>query len=193
MSRRRGGVAQRCYIDSCVYIEVIKGRTGVGTDHDVQDYDHCVQVLAQFETGNLEVTASTMVYVEVFGKGEARLEDKRKSQLATGRTQAAASAIIDNWFKSSPISWVEVHQDIADDAREMARKFHLDSQDAVHLATAIDEDCGIFYTLDRRLISRIEDGGGIPNLQLLLPVAMGQLAFPSQASTADKLSPLEPS
>ncbi|MFC8877716.1 type II toxin-antitoxin system VapC family toxin [Streptomyces ardesiacus] len=193
MSRRRGGVAQRCYIDSCVYIEVIKGRTGVGIDHDEQDYDRCLQVLAQFENGNLDVTASTMVYVEVFGKGEAKLHDKRKSQLAAGKTQAAASAIIDSWFKSSPISWVEVHQDIAEDAREMAKKFHLDSQDAVHLATAIDEECGIFYTLDRRLISRIEDGGGLPNLQLLLPVAMGQLTIPGQVPLDEKLSPLEPS
>ncbi|MFF0066785.1 type II toxin-antitoxin system VapC family toxin [Streptomyces sp. NPDC005279] len=193
MSRRRGGVAQRCYIDSCVYIEVIKGRTGVGIDHAEQDYDRCLQVLAQFENGNLDVTASTMVYVEVFGKGEAKLHDKRKSQLATGKTQAAASAIIDSWFKSSPISWVEVHQDIAEDAREMAKKFHLDSQDAVHLATAVDEGCGIFYTLDRRLISHIEDGGGIPNLQLLLPVAMGQLTIPGQVSRDEKLSPLDPS
>ncbi|MET9334498.1 PIN domain-containing protein [Streptomyces cellulosae] len=193
MSRRRGGVAQRCYIDSCVFIEVIKGRTGVGTDHEEQDYDRCLQVLAQFESGSLDVTASTMVYVEVFGKGEAKLHDKRKSQLATGKTQATASEIIDSWFKSSPISWVEVHQDIADDAREMARKFRLDSQDAVHLATAIDEDCGIFYTLDRRLIRRIEEGGGIPSLQLLLPVAMGQLTIPGQVPLDDKLSPLEPS
>ncbi|MFS7879110.1 type II toxin-antitoxin system VapC family toxin [Streptomyces asiaticus] len=193
MSRRRGGVAQRCYIDSCVFIEVIKGRTGVGTDHGEHDYDRCLQVLAQFESGALDVTASTMVYVEVFGKGEAKLEDKRKSQLATGKTQAAASQIIDSWFKTSPISWVEVHHDIAEDAREMARKFRLDSQDAVHLATAIDEECGIFYTLDRRLIRKIEDGGGIPSLQLLLPVAMGQLTIPGQASVGEKLSPLEPS
>ncbi|MEU0822487.1 type II toxin-antitoxin system VapC family toxin [Streptomyces mirabilis] len=148
--------------------------------------------MAQFENGNLAVTASTMVYVEVFGKGEAKLHDKRKSQLATGKTQAAASAIIDSWFRSSPISWVEVHQDIAEDARKMARKFHLDSQDAVHLATAVDEECGIFYTLDRKLIHRITNGGGIPNLQLLLPVAMGQLTIPAQASIGEKISPLEP-
>ncbi|MET7799926.1 type II toxin-antitoxin system VapC family toxin [Streptomyces decoyicus] len=193
MSRRRGGVAQRCYIDSCVFIEVIKGRTGVGIDHEEEDYDRCLQVLAQFESGTLNVTASTMVYVEVFGKGEAKLQDKRKSQLATGKTQAAASEIIDSWFKSSPISWVEVHQDIAEDAREMAKKFCLDSQDAVHLATAIDEECKVFYTLDRRLIRKIEDGGGIPSLQLLLPVAMGQLTIPSQVSASEKMSPLEPS
>ncbi|MFJ1582063.1 type II toxin-antitoxin system VapC family toxin [Streptomyces sp. NPDC088197] len=193
MSRRRGGVAQRCYIDSCVFIEVIKGRTGVGIDHEEEDYDRCLQVLAQFESGALDVTASTLVYVEVFGKGEAKLEDKRKSQLATGQTQAAASAIIDSWFKSVPISWVEVHQDIAEDAREMARRFRLDSQDAVHLATAIDEECGIFYTLDRRLIRRIEDGGGISSLQLLLPLAMGQLTIPSQVSASETVSPLDPS
>lgn len=176
--RKPGG--ELCYVDSCVFIEVIKGRVGAGTDHSGDDYDSCVQLLSQLEGGELRVTASTLVYVEVFGKGEVRLRDNRKSQPASEMKKAEAGEVIDAWFKSSLIHWVEVHQDIAEDARRFAKDFNLSSADAVHVATAFDEGCDAFYTIDHDLIKSIESGGGLSGIRFSTPNPAGQMLIPGQ-------------
>jgi len=171
----RGG-ATRCYIDSCVFIEVIQGKINMGLDHP-DHYDNCVQLLMQMERGELSIYASTLVYVEVFHRGEVRLTNKRKSQPASTEARKQAGEVINGWFRQSKIRWVEVHLDVVEDSRVLANKIGCDSADAVHLQTALDARCTKFYTLDQKLIRAVEAFGGFKDMEVLLPNGEGQQAI----------------
>lgn len=173
MAARTPGGRARYYIDSCVFIEVIKGRTGTGLDNP-DHYDNCLQLINRLERQEIEVYASTLVYVEVFYKGELRLRDNVKSQTASERRCQEAAALIDQWFRQSGIRWIEVHLDLVEDARTLARRIDCESQDAVHLQSAIDTGCTRFYTIDQKLIKPVEAAGGIADLDVLLPNGEGQ-------------------
>ncbi|MEU5413283.1 type II toxin-antitoxin system VapC family toxin [Streptomyces clavifer] len=156
MSRPRKSVAPRIYFDSCIFIEVIKGMTRAGGDHE-DKFDACFKLVQDFEQGACSLVMSELVYTETFHKGEAKLTDKRRSQPARGATLAAASELIDGWFRRSDIIRVELHQEIAEEARRLALRYRLDSHDAVHLVTALDEGCERFITLDENLFDQLAD------------------------------------
>ncbi|MFI6725636.1 type II toxin-antitoxin system VapC family toxin [Streptomyces atratus] len=156
MSRSRRLTAPRVYLDSCVFIEVIKGVTRAGGDHD-DKFEACLQLLRDFEQGVCSLVMSELVYTETFHRGEVSLNDKRRSQLARGATRDRAGDLIDGWFQRPEIIRVEVHQEIAEQARRLALRHTLDSHDAVHLVTAQDEGCKRFITLDEKLIKRVAD------------------------------------
>ncbi|MEU8439882.1 type II toxin-antitoxin system VapC family toxin [Streptomyces microflavus] len=154
MSRPRRRVLPRLYLDSCIFIEVIKGVTQAGGDHE-DKFDACLNLLRDFEKGSCSLVMSELVYTETFHRGEAKLTDKRRSRHATGATLQRASDLINGWFQRSEIIRVEVHQEIAEEARKLALRYRLDSHDAVHLVTAQDEGCKAFITLDNDLIERV--------------------------------------
>ncbi|GHA90362.1 MULTISPECIES: type II toxin-antitoxin system VapC family toxin [Streptomyces] len=60
-------------------------------------------------------------------------------------------------FRRSDIIRVELHQEIAEEARRLALRYRLDSHDAVHLVTALDEGCERFITLDENLFDQLAD------------------------------------
>lgn len=156
MSRPRRSTAPRLYLDSCIFIEVVKGTTRAGGDHE-DKFDACLKLLRDFEQGACRLVMSELVYTETFHHGEAKLTDKRYSRHARGATLEAAGDLIDNWFQRSDIIRVEVHQEIAEEARRLALRHRLDSHDAVHLVTAQDEGCTAFITLDKQLVERVAD------------------------------------
>ncbi|MFD9762942.1 type II toxin-antitoxin system VapC family toxin [[Kitasatospora] papulosa] len=166
MSRPRRLAAPLVYLDSCIFIEVIKGVTHAGGDHE-DKFESCLQILRDFEQGACRLVMSELVYTETFHHGEAKLTDRRYSRHARGATLEAASDLIDGWFRRPEIIRVEVHQEIAEGARRLALRHKLDSHDAVHLVTAQDEGCESFVTLDQKLIERVE--GVELGLKVVLP------------------------
>lgn len=94
MATRTPGSKPRYYIDSCVFIEVIKGRTHTGLDNP-EHYDNCLQLMNRLQEHEIEVYASTLVYVEVFNRGELRLRDNTKSQTASARRRQEAGDLIE--------------------------------------------------------------------------------------------------
>lgn len=173
MATRGPGSLPRYYIDSCVFIEVIKGRTNTGLDNP-DHYANCLQLIDRLERREIEVYASTLVYVEVFNRGEIRLVDNSKSQIASDQGRQDAGALIDHWFRQSGIRWVEVHLDLVESARALARRLGCQSYDAVHLQSAIETRCTHFYTIDQKLIKPVEAAGGVSGLDVLLPTGEGQ-------------------
>lgn len=176
MAARPPGGIPRYYIDSCIFIEVIRGKTNSGVDHP-DHYDDCLQLFDRLERREIEVWASTLVYVEVFHRGEMRLTNKAKSQPVSAGVRQEAGNLIDQWFRHSRIRWVEMHLDLVEDARAMTRRTGCGSQDAVHLCSAIDAGCTRLYTLDQRLINDVNAAGGIDGLDVLLPAGDGQQAI----------------
>ncbi|MEU9399255.1 PIN domain-containing protein [Streptomyces sp. NPDC048242] len=156
MSRPRRRSTPRLYLDSSVFIEVIQGTTRAGGDHP-DLFDACVNLIQEFERGACSLVMSELVYTETFHRGEAKLTDKRHSRHARGATLEAAGKLIDEWFRRPDIIRVELHQAIAEEARELALRHRLDSHDAVHLVTAMDEACETFITLDKDLIGRVAE------------------------------------
>lgn len=154
MNRPRKAAAPLVYFDSCIFIEVIKGVTRAGGDHE-ERFESCRKLLTDFEQGAYRLVMSELVYTETFHKGEVKLTDKRHSRPARGATLEAASDLIDAWFRRPEIIRVEVHQEIAEEARRLALRYRLDSHDAVHLVTARDEGCKSFITLDKNLCDRV--------------------------------------
>ncbi|MFE5140296.1 type II toxin-antitoxin system VapC family toxin [Streptomyces fagopyri] len=175
MSRPRRRAAPRLYLDSSIFIEVIKGRTRAGGDNP-EYYEACLKLLEDFEQGAYQLVMSELVYTETFHKGEAKLADRRRSQLARGATLNAATELINGWFRRHDIIRVELHQEIAEEARRLARQHRLDSHDAVHLATAQDEGCEAFITLDHPLVAAVE------NADLGMRVELPSLDWEGQTS-----------
>ena len=168
MNRTRGAKAPRTYLDSCIFIEVIQGITGVGGDHK-DSFETCLQLLRDFEQGNYNLVMSELVYTETFHRGEAKLTDRRLSQPARGKTLKTASDLIDSWFQRAEIIRVEVHQGITEQARRLALSCRLDSHDAVHLVTAREEGCETFITLDKKLVECV--GGVDLGMRVEMPSA----------------------
>jgi predicted nucleic acid-binding protein len=133
-----------------------------------------MQLIDRLERHEIEVFASTLVYVEVFNRGELRLRDNSKSQTASTRQRQEAGDIIDQWFRQSGIRWIEVHLDLVEAARALARHIGCESQDAVHLQSALETGCTRFYTIDQKLLKPVEAAGGITGLEVLLPDGAGQ-------------------
>ncbi|MEU8628575.1 type II toxin-antitoxin system VapC family toxin [Streptomyces sp. NPDC048669] len=175
MNRPRKAAAPLVYFDSCIFIEVIKGVTRAGGDHEDR-FESCKKLLTDFEQGACRLVMSELVYTETFHKGEAKLTDRRRSRPARGATREAASDLIDGWFRRPEIIRVEVHQEIAEEARRLALRYRLDSHDAVHLVTARDEGCKSFITLDKELCDRVAQ------VDLGLQVQMPSVEWEGQTS-----------
>ncbi|MFL5781021.1 MAG: type II toxin-antitoxin system VapC family toxin [Thermoleophilaceae bacterium] len=108
---------QQPYLDSSVHIAAIKGEAG--------QVDTARAIFSHARKGTFQVIASTLVIAEVIGA-------PRKTPLTEEQER-----VIDNYVFHDFITWVELDQTIALDARRLARQHGLKPADAVHVASAI--------------------------------------------------------
>jgi predicted nucleic acid-binding protein len=126
------------YVDACVFLSYINGDEDRRSD--IED------LFARADKGEITLITSVLSVVEVaFGKEE---QDNRALDPAT-------KAEIDKlWAPGGPVTLVEFHQLIAEDARDIVRsglekqpdQWRLKPGDAVHLATAQANRVRAFYS-----------------------------------------------
>ena len=107
---------------------------------------HVRAFLDDAEKGQLEIVTSMLSVVDV----AFAAEEKANGQLDL----AIRNKIEALWQPTSPVSRVEFHFGIAQDARElirtaMAKQWSLKAADAVHLATAARMNVTVFHTYEK--------------------------------------------
>ena len=115
---------------SCAIIDYLAGRKGAAA---------CKDVIAQAEKGNVEIVVSTLAEAEV-----VKLDE---------HLSAEAEAKIDEFFEESYVVRAALDALVARRARQIVRDFKLKPLDAVHIATAIENEIEILETYDDKLIA----------------------------------------
>jgi predicted nucleic acid-binding protein len=123
------GSVPRVYVDSCVYLNVIKRESGLWPDS--------LKVLLAAERGDIRLIASTLVLAEVASyKGDVD-PDKRDE-------------VISRYLENLVEEWSEVDLFTVHDARRLCDPYKLRGADAVHLATAMRRKAAYFISRDAR-------------------------------------------
>lgn len=122
---------ERIYLDTSVYLALIKGEEGrVDTARDI---------LEDARRGALTVVASTFVAAEII-----------RSKGSGSPLRRADEAKIDRYLFHQFITWVELDLLLAMDARRLAGNVGLQPADAVHLASAVRGECEYLFRWDDR-------------------------------------------
>lgn len=127
MTTKRG--IPRVYLDSDVYLSVLKGEPG---------RELCRDLLLAAERGDIELLASRHILIEV---GSARGDRPG---------QAAALAFLERFLFNLEVRWAEVDLLIARQAIEISWRLRLRGADALHLATAVRLNADYFMSNDDR-------------------------------------------
>lgn len=150
---------ERPYLDSCVFIALVKGEAGRS--------DLARKIIQDAQAGKFQAITSTFVIAEVIGyKDHTRLT-------------VAQETTIDAFFDHHFITLVELDATLARDARRLARTYRLRAPDAVHLASALRAGADQLLTWDRSLLD-----AGVHELVVCEPWWEGQLTL-DQQSTVD--------
>jgi predicted nucleic acid-binding protein len=129
---------RRAYFDSSVWVDALQG----GDSDRARLAAHLVDCL---DSGLIEqVVLSTVTWLEVLGGNriDRTDESEKKAGLALQR---------------SNIIWVSVDPIIAVAARRIRLERHVETPDAIHLATARHAEAEIFLTNDDKLVERCSD------------------------------------
>ncbi len=124
------GIDRLCW-DSCIFYAALKGE-----EHRAGELEALKERTRQFNDGQLEILASTLVLAEV-----------RSSKLT-----AEESKNFESMIRRSNALLVDVNPRIASLAAELRDKYHteqgkhLSVPDAIHVATAIVFDCEMWTT-----------------------------------------------
>lgn len=158
-------MTKRVCVDSCVLINVL---TGGGNDNP-EWYPAGRRLLAAGERGEFEIVISTLVIAEVAGNGQIR-----GSQLARSVRRERVSRV-HAWLRSG-FTTVELDEDLARRAAELAIEFQLSGADAAILASAQRVDASALYTWDEGLLKLDLSEAGLP---ILTPdkAVLGQTLF----------------
>lgn len=128
----------RCYWDSCVFIAYLAREEDKGPNA----LAHMDQMMAGAQLGKLTVITSVLWRIEV------NLLDKPRE----------ACGLLEEAFRQGFFIPVSVSDRIARLGGEIHRATASASNetnqiDALHVATALDNDCAILYTFDKRLLN----------------------------------------
>lgn len=122
---------RRALLDSCAWLSVIKGEPTAGL---VQ------QLLAQAESGGVELWGSTMLLAEIYKPSNDSAEQTKQQQVL-------------RMLKSQEFNLVDVSSRIAQEAGQLRlNRPSLRAPDAVHLATAKVVGADWFVTMDQALV-----------------------------------------
>jgi predicted nucleic acid-binding protein len=128
----KASARERQYWDANVIIAVIGGEQAASI---------CSQILIAAERGEVEIVTSTLTIAEVTGGRNAALDEDHQQQ-------------IDAFFQQPYVLLVSVDRTIAKRAQQLRIDRHrlgvrgLPGNDAIHLATALDSNVDIMFTLD---------------------------------------------
>ena len=133
----------RIYIDSCYYIDVVKGRSSVALEPDRQDDILVVENLLQAALrARLEIWASTVVVAEC---------------LSVERDPTVPQEVRDEFDRlltaGKPVKLQGVDLFVAERARDLRWVHGINcggGADGIHVATALELGCDEFLTTNRR-------------------------------------------
>lgn len=146
---------RRVYLDSAVYVALIKGEEG--------RVEIARNLLRDGQDKKFDIIASTLVYAEVGGNGAVRAAPAQ----AIDEVDSKISAFFEHGF----IQWVEVDLVIAREARRLSREYGLRGPDAVHLASAIRASCDVLMTWD----TDFPIGQTVQGVNVSTPFLFGQI------------------
>lgn len=126
-------IYQRPYLESSVFIALIKGEVIDGVDRG----EIAQNILDDAAGGRWPVFTSTFTLAEV-------IKDRNRPMLTLTEEQR-----IDDFFKHEYIKLVTLDREIAELARKVARAHNLRPPDAVHLASAIKVEADELLTWDK--------------------------------------------
>jgi predicted nucleic acid-binding protein len=134
----------RIYWDACVFLSHLNG--------EADRADVIEQIMDEASDGKWEILTSTVSQVEV---AFAKAEQDEKAPSAD-----LLAAIEAYWLPESPVTLIEFHRLIAEQARDLVRHSRLEQDqrltplDAIHLASAQRLGATDFHTYDRGLLDR---------------------------------------
>ncbi len=156
------------YLDSCVYIAVVKGPTSDEADRA----DIALRIFAAAERAEFDIIASTVVRAEV-------VKVRRSTPIPAGDVEK-----INQYLDRSCIKWVEVDGPLATDAQELQRRYTtLKPLDALHVASAIRGGADYFLTWDDIILN-----AGIAELTVQVPTFSGQEELDIEGATTEGTS-----
>ena len=121
----------KIYLDSCVYIYFFEGHPQYGPPSK--------DILKKAEKGEIQIVASPLIVQEIMS-GLYRQKDVPVEE---------TWGTLMEWWN---IRWTDLSVEIADEAAQLSAFFNLRAPDAIHLATALAEDCSSFITNDKELL-----------------------------------------
>lgn len=133
----------RIYIDSCYYIDVVKGRTSGTLDPDRQAHISVVErLLHRALNGHIEIWASTLVVAECLSIGrDANVPESVRAEFE------------DLLTAGKPVKLHGVDLFVVERARELRWGHGINcggGADGIHVATALELGCREFLTANRR-------------------------------------------
>lgn len=137
----------RVYLDSCCFIEFLKGERGLGLDHP-DDEDMIKRLLKASRDGAIECWTSMLSVAEVLGvekdsDPDLALRHRIESLLLSGRDGVLTEGLSPNVvIGARDLYWNEGFRERA--------------ADRIHVATAIDLKCTEILSVDSRLEKRFK-------------------------------------
>ncbi|GAB3856519.1 hypothetical protein GCM10029963_53030 [Micromonospora andamanensis] len=117
------------YIDSCIFLNVIKRETPYWPDS--------LKLLLAAERGDIQLVASTLVLAEVAShNGEV--------------DPAKRDEVIERYLTIAPVQWYELDLFVVEDARRICDDYQMRGADAAHVATAIRARANYLVSNDKR-------------------------------------------
>ena len=152
-------IYQLPYLESSVFIALIKGEIEKGVDRGVIAQN----ILDDASVGRWPIFTSTFTLAEV-------LKDRNKPMLTLSEEKR-----IDDFFKHGYIKLVTLDREVAELARKLARTYNLPPPDAVHLASAVKAKADELLTWDDH---NFPINHTVEGVKIRLPYWFGQTAMP---------------
>ena len=148
----RAASGLRRYWDSCNFISLI-------AEDEADRAEICQHILEDAEAGRLVIITSTLTIAEVIRmRGKPMLTEDEETTIG-------------KFFLHSYILMYDVTRVVAENARQLARRYGLRPNDSVHLSTALLSDADVFETWNTRDFERIQ---GVP-IEIRTPTWQGTL------------------
>ena len=142
----------RRYWDSCNCISLI-------AEDEADRAEICQRILEDAGAGKLVIVTSTLTIAEVIRmRGKPMLTEDEETTIS-------------NFFLHSYILMYDVTRVVAENARQLARRYNLRPNDSIHLSTALLSDADVFETWNTRDFERIQ---GVP-IEIRTPIWQGIL------------------
>ena len=157
MTREGGASYSRVYLDSCAYLEYLRGNT--------KDFEELKRIIDTWKSGGITIVTSALTIAEVLYVKSC--SDGTKVLIPQERERD----IIDLFTEYPPrnLVLVELDRKIAESARSLVWQHHIHPKDAVHVASALRAHAEIMFTLDKRLCKQSGKVGGTPTLRIEPP------------------------
>lgn len=117
------------YIDTCVFINVIKRETPF--------WPGSLKMLLAAERGDIQLVASTLVLAEV-ASWNGEVDPRKRDQ------------VIEQYLTNADIQWYELDLFVVEETRRLCDSFEMRGADAAHLATAIRARADYLVSNDKR-------------------------------------------